>query len=299
MRTAVVLFTRDLRVHDNPAFATACANAERVVPMFVIDPRLASLSANRSRFMHQALADLRATLRGLGGDLVVRTGDPVAETIRVAVEVGAEGVGLATDVTRYARGRADRLQAECDRHRIALRHFPGIAVISPGEVRPGSGTTDHYKVFSPYYRAWEAAKWRAEVATPTRITLPDGLDPGILPEPPAGASPGAVDGGETEGLRRYRAWLSDLGPYDELHDDMAADGTSRLSPYLRWGCLSPLTLANAARSQDGAGPAAFVRQLGWRDFYYQVAYSFPKLSTEAYRNAGDSSWRYDTDALRH
>ena len=51
MKTAVVLFTRDLRVHDNPALATACANAERVVPLFVLDPKLSKLSANRSRFM--------------------------------------------------------------------------------------------------------------------------------------------------------------------------------------------------------------------------------------------------------
>ena len=62
MRTAVVLFTRDLRVHDNPALAAACANAERVVPLFVRDPQLEKLSANRTRFLHQALADLRVTI---------------------------------------------------------------------------------------------------------------------------------------------------------------------------------------------------------------------------------------------
>lgn len=76
MRTAVVLLTRDLRVHDNPALAAACANADRVVPLFVLDPALASLSANRNRFLHQALADLRGALRDRGGDLVLRTGIP-------------------------------------------------------------------------------------------------------------------------------------------------------------------------------------------------------------------------------
>src|SRR6187455_1520482 len=105
MRTAVVLFTRDLRVHDNPALAGACANAERIVPLFVLDPHLRRLSANRARFLHQSLADLRETLRRLGGDLVVRTGDPVAEAIKLAREAGADGIALSADVSGYARRR--------------------------------------------------------------------------------------------------------------------------------------------------------------------------------------------------
>jgi deoxyribodipyrimidine photo-lyase len=297
MRSAIVLCTRDLRVHDNPALAAACANAERVIPLFVLDPALQRISPNRVRFLHQALADLRGTLRGLGGDLVIRTGDPVAETVKLARETGAEGIGAAADVSTYARRREHRLGQECERHRIALRLFPGTAIVGPGEVRTGAGGP--YRVFSPYHRAWEAAKWRDELTAPRRVTLPDGVDPGVLPEPPAGESPDAATGGETEGLRRVRAWLDRLGPYDELHDDLPADGTSRLSPYLRFGCVSPLALTKAARAEQGSGPAAFVRQLAWRDFYYQVAYGFPKLATNAYRSAGDTGWRSDADALRH
>jgi deoxyribodipyrimidine photo-lyase len=298
MRTAVVLFTRDLRVHDNPALAGACANAERIVPLFVLDPDLQQLSANRVRFMHQALVDLRATLQGMGGDLVIRRGDPVAEAIKLARSVDAEGIAMAADVTSYARKRERRLREECDEHRISLRLFPSITILSPGDVRPGGGS-DHYKVFTPYFRSWENARWRDEVATPRRITLPDGVSAGEMPALPAGESVDAVPGGETEGRRRVKTWLGQLGTYDDLHDDMAADGTSRLSPYLRFGCVSPLTLANAARKQDGGGPAAFVRQLCWRDFYYQVTYAFPKLSTEAYRKTNDTGWRDDSDALKH
>ena len=102
MRTAVVLFTRDLRVRDNPALAAACANAERVVPLFVLDPALLGRSANRDRFLHQCLADLRDSLRARGGDLVVRTGDPVGQTVRVAQQAGAEGIAVAADVSAYA-----------------------------------------------------------------------------------------------------------------------------------------------------------------------------------------------------
>ncbi|WP_306211524.1 cryptochrome/photolyase family protein [Actinoplanes sp. RD1] len=297
MRTAVVLLTRDLRVHDNPALAAACANAERVVPLFVLDPRLGELSPNRNRFLHQSLADLRTSLRALGGDLVLRRGDPVAETIKLAREVSAEGIAVAEDVSTYARRREQRLREECERHRISLRLFTSVTVVAPGELRPAGGSS--YKVFSPYYRTWETAKWRDEVATPERITLPEGITTGRMPALPPGESPAALDGGETEGRRRLDTWLRHLGPYDELHNDMPADGTSRLSAYLRFGCLSPLVVANAARAQDGAGPAAFVRQLSWRDFYYQVTNAFPKISTQPYRASGDTGWRADEEALQH
>ena len=298
MRTVIVLFTRDLRVHDNPALASACASAETVVPFFVLDPRLQQLSPNRARFLHQSLADLRERLRALGGDLVVREGDPVAETMRLAREVDAEGVALAQDVSTYARRREARLQQECESHRISLRLFPGTTVVPPGDVRPGGGAAN-YSVFSPYYRAWESAKWRDEVATPARIMLPAGLSVPPMPPVPAGESPEALDGGETEGLRRLRAWMNHIGPYDDLHNDMPADATSRLSAYLRFGCVSPLAAAKLVREKDGAGPAAFLRQLGWRDFYYQVTYAFPTISTAAYRTSGDTNWRDDEDALQH
>ncbi|BCJ65285.1 cryptochrome/photolyase family protein [Polymorphospora rubra] len=291
MRTAIVLFTRDLRVHDQPALAAACANAERVVPLFVLDPALAGRSPNRDRFLVQSLADLRESLRGRGGDLILRHGDPVAETIRLAGETGAEGIAVSADVSRYARRREIRLRAEADRHRLSLRLFPGLTVVDPGAVTPAGG--DHYKVFTPYFRAWSTGEWRAEVATPRSVPLPSGIAVGRLPALPAGESPHAAAGGETAGRRLLRGWLGGIDRYDDIHDDLAADATSRLSPYLRFGCVSPLAVARAAG--DRAGP--FVRQLCWRDFHHQVAYAFPDLSTVAYRPTATEEWRYDADAL--
>ncbi|MGN9811814.1 cryptochrome/photolyase family protein [Micromonospora sp. BQ11] len=290
-RTAVVLFTRDLRVHDHPALATTCAAFDRVVPLYVLDPALAELSPNRTRFLHQSLAALKEALRRLGGDLVVRRGDPVAETVKLAREVGAQGVALSADVSRYARRRERRLRAECERHRLALRLFPGLTVVQPGELRPGGG--DHYRVFSPYHRAWSRQSWREELAAPRRVSLPDGVTVGRLPEPPTGDSPDTAVGGEDVARRRLKQWLPTLPDYDDLHDDMAGDGTSRLSPYLRWGCLSPLTVADAAGDRD----SPFVRQICWRDFYYQVTAGFPEISVAAYRRGADEDWRYDEDAL--
>ncbi|QGN45959.1 cryptochrome/photolyase family protein [Micromonospora sp. WMMD558] len=290
-RTAIVLFTRDLRVHDHPALATTCAAFDRVVPLYVLDPALAGRSPNRTRFLHQSLAALREALRKRGGDLVVRHGDPVVETVKLAEEVGAAGIALSADVSRYARRRERRLRDDCRRHRVALRTFPGLTVVEPGALTPGGG--DHYRVFSPYHRAWSGHRWRAELAAPRRVSLPAGVRVGRLPAPPAGESPDAVPGGEDEARRRLSRWLPTLPRYDDLHDDLAGDGTSRLSPYLRWGCLSPLAVANAA----GDRGSPFVRQICWRDFYYQVTGAFPDIGARAYRRGAAEDWRYDDDAL--
>ncbi|MEO5875662.1 MAG: deoxyribodipyrimidine photo-lyase [Streptosporangiaceae bacterium] len=281
MKTALVLFTRDLRIHDNPALLTACARAERVIPLFVLDPAIRA-SANRRRFLRDCLADLRESLRGLGGDLVIRSGDPVAETMRLAARYQAETVDLAADVSAFAARRLSRLTAEP----IAVHTHPGVTVVPPGAVRPGSG--DHYKVFTPYWRAWSALPWRPVATTPRAVRLPAGIEPGELPELRPPASPDLIAGGESEARRRLGAW--DPTDYDEIHDDLAADRTSHLSPFLRFGCVSPLEVARTV------GHEGFVRQLAWRDFHHQVTAAFPEIMRRDYRPRG-TEWNEDPEAL--
>lgn len=118
MKAAVVLFTRDLRVHDNPALAAAAEAAETVLPLFVLDEAIGrtryGAAANRRAFLLESLADLHASLRALGGALDVRRGDVVAETVRAAREAGAVTVFASADVSPYARERERRLGAALD-----------------------------------------------------------------------------------------------------------------------------------------------------------------------------------------
>ncbi|WP_166388693.1 cryptochrome/photolyase family protein [Catellatospora methionotrophica] len=294
MKTVVVLLTRDLRVHDHPALAASCANAERVVPLFVADPALA-VPDNRRRFLLESLQDLRDGLRKRGGDLLVRSGDPVAEAVRLAREVGAEGIALTADVSAYAARRQERLTRACARERIALKLFPGVTIVPAGEVTPSTGG-DHYKVFTPYWRAWQSKRWRSTVATPRRVPLPDGLtgdDPRTVLGEAKSESPSPMPGGETEALRRLKSWQTKAAAYADRHDDLPGDATSRVSPYLHFGCLSPLALATA----DGM-PDAYQRQLCWRDFYHQLLAAFPKLGTQAYRPGAQEQWKDDPKALQ-
>ena len=296
MGTSIMLFTRDLRIRDNPALAAAC-RAEYVVPLFVLDEAILRgrfAAPNRLRFLLESLADLRASLRGLGGDLVVRRGDPAAEVARLAAATGARSVFLADERSAYGRRRLAALRGLNPALEVTV--CPGITVVPPGDLVPAGG--DHYRVFTPYWRAWSAARWRPVAPTPAKVRLPPGPEPGLEPGglPPLDAltsatpSPDAARGGEQAGLERMAVWLDgDAAFYDAAHDDLAADRTSRLSPYLRFGCVSPLEMAKAAPE----GPR---RQLAWRDFYHQVAAAFPDLPRRDYRPAR-RRWNRDEEAL--
>ncbi|MFG2084812.1 MULTISPECIES: cryptochrome/photolyase family protein [unclassified Spirillospora] len=290
MSTSIMLFTRDLRVRDNPALAAAC-QAGRVVPVFVFDRAILDgpfAAPNRVRFLLDCLADLRGSLRELGGDLVVARGDPVAEVARLAEDTRAGSLFLADERSAYATRRLAQLR----RLALDISVHPGITVVPPGELTPLSG--DHFRVFTPYWRAWEAARWRPLADVPGAVRLPSGVEAGRLPPlaelTPGQTSPDLAPGGERKGRRRVADWLHrDAAAYDKVHDDLAADRTSRLSPYVKFGCVSPRELA-------GAGPDAFRRQLAWRDFHHQVASAFPGLRNQDYRPRGQH-WNDDRDAL--
>jgi deoxyribodipyrimidine photo-lyase len=108
-------------------------------------------------------------------------------------------------------------------------------------------------------------------------------------------SPELAEGGERVGLAHLKAWAAaHLEVYDEHHDDLAGDRTSRISAHLHLGTLSPLEVAT--RLRDRPGGAAFVRQLCWRDFYHQVLAARPEATRVDYRGRGDE-WRHDPDEL--
>jgi deoxyribodipyrimidine photo-lyase len=289
-RTAVVLFTRDLRVTDNPAL-WAASRAERTVPLFVLDEAILGsrfAAPNRVAYMREALIDLDGRLKAIDGGLFLRRGQVVAEAIKVARECGAAELHLAADWSAYARRRECGLREACAAAGIEVTAHPGVTILDPGAVTPAGG--DHFKVFSPYHRAWSAAPWREGLGAPRRLSVPSGLTAGRLPalgELTDGTpSPGRRPGGETAARGRMASFLRDrIAGYGDDHDDLASRGTSHLSADIRWGCLSPLELAARAREARGGGP--FVRQLCWRDFHHQVLAAFPDLPRRDYRPRGD------------
>jgi deoxyribodipyrimidine photo-lyase len=301
VRAAVVLFTRDLRVHDQPALAEAASTAESVVPLFVLDDEIVRTfgAPNRLSFLSDALADLDRSLRDLGSALVVRRGDVVGECVAVASEVGASAVFVSEDVSAYAQQREDRLRRALGERRTALSAHPGVTVVPPGVLSP-SGGGHRFMVFTPYWRRWRVEPRRAVLRPPERLTTSNaGGGADVLARLrdllPAATAANLPRGGEAEGRRRLERWLrGGLKRYGMRRDDLALDATSGLSPYLHFGCLSPLEVAEKAARSKGA--EAFVRQLCWRDFHHQLHAADPSISVRDLRPRRDS-WRDDPGGL--
>ncbi|MFJ9690688.1 cryptochrome/photolyase family protein [Kitasatospora sp. NPDC101183] len=297
MTISIALFTQDLRLHDNPVLHAARADGGQVVPLFVLDPAVEAAgfaAPNRQAFLADCLTDLDASLRRIGSRLTVRKGEPAEQAARVAAETGAASVHVAAGVTAFARRRETRLRkAFGDRLRV---HEASLTVVPPGRVTPAG--RDHYAVFTPYHRAWQAAPRRGVLGAPRTLDTPEGVGSETLAL--AGPfSPGLPRGGEARARARWRRWGVDA--YAEIHDDLAGDGTSRLSPYLHFGCLSPTELATRAGEHDGEGARAFVRQLAWRDFHHQVLAARPDAAHRDYRSR-DDHWHRDeeeAEAWRH
>ena len=298
---ALAVFTRDLRVHDNPTLARAVSDADSVVPVFVLDDailRSAYNRPNRAHFLSQCLHDLDASLRERGAALVVRRGSWSGEVTALAAETGACAVHVSGDVTWHARRRLAELR---DRLPAGVRlevHDDTLLVAPPGSIVAAG--KDHMSVFTPYFRRWEQHPTRNLAATPRALHMPP-VAAGALPMPQDIAvgqpSPELMAGGESEGRRRLSAWLADgIEDYADDHDALGNDNTSRLSPYLHFGCVSPLELVRRAGESRSPAAAAFVRQVAWRDFHHQVLATRPDATRRDYRPRGDR-WHRSPEEL--
>jgi len=300
MRRALVLYTCDLRVHDHPALAAAVAEREQVVPAFVLDEQLmrgSCASPNRLTFLLESLRDLGASLRRRGAGLVLARGDAVEQAMRLARRCRADAIYMSEDTTPYACSRRRRLARACGEQRVELRTLDGSGLLAPGAVTPAGGC--HYRVFTPYWRAWRQFPPAPVLPAPRRIPTVDGLPAMRLPAlrslTARSPSPDLAPGGESAARERLERFVSaTLGGYEGGREDLAGDRTSKLSPYLHFGCISARAVLAATAEHAGAEP--FERQLCWRDFHRQVLADRPDLPRADYRARGDR-WRRDAASL--
>ncbi len=272
--TSIFWFRRDLRLTDHPALAAAAAEGP-VVPVFVNDDRLRGPSGpNRLAFLQGCLTALDADI---GGHLVVRSGDPATVLAAIADETGADAVYATDDFGPYGRQRDDRVGEALAAAGLAVHYRDSPYAVPPNSVVTGGGTP--YKVFTPFFRAWKAhgwpepsgrvdAQWTADVASePIDVVEPTASD---MPAP-----------GERAAWERVEAFLD--GPvfdYEKTRNDPSADGTSRLSPDLKWGTVHPRQLLD--RLGPDPSEDVFRSEICWREFYAEVLFQRPETARSSY-----------------
>lgn len=281
---AVMWFRRDLRIVDHPALAAAAAQGP-VLPLFVLDPALLAPSgAVRVAFM---LRCLRSLDRSLGGRLVVRAGDP---TSIVPALAAGRPVFASADFGPYGARRDEVVGRRADLHLVGSPY-----AVDPGTLRTTTGTG--YRVFGPFQRAWRQVPLAAPQPAPADLVLDDSVDGDPLPaEPEVDATlPPAGESAALDALERFAAVVSG---YATARDRPDLDATSRLSPYLRWGCVHPRQVL--ARLGAGPGPDRLRTELAWREFYADVLHHRPESArTNLVRAMDGFEWDADASADAH
>lgn len=309
MITALWWIRRDLRLADNPALCAAFEWAERVIPVFVLDPNLLdspTASPKRTAFLLEGLRALDYALRARGSYLVIRRGDPKDELAALLSETGASAVFAQESVGPYGRGRDTRVAQA-----LPLNLTDGLVVHRPGSILRADGSP--YTVFTPFQRRWKALPLPSAsqiLPAPQWIPTPQGIETLPIPDEPTLPRSVPFSPGESEAQRRLAAFTSGDKPliyaYQALRDRLDLDATSQLSPYLRFGMLSARQAVVAARSalktasdpEAQKGAESWLSELIWREFYIHVLYHFPNVLTHSFR-AGLRAipWENDNDAF--
>jgi len=324
MDTAVVWFRDDLRVRDNPTLADAVAAADRVVPVYTFDPERrgeseygpAKHAPHRSRFRREAVVDLREALRERGGDLLVRTGRPEDVVPAVADEAGADavfaGTKPATEELSTERAVRDGLaESGVDLERRWTHTLYHLADLPT----PYDAIDD---TFTPWRKEVEAgAEVREPVDAPESVPTPDGLEASEVPtlpelgvEEPTDDDRGVLrfEGGESAGVERVEAYLWEgdhLREYKETRNGLlGADYSSKFSPWLAAGCLSPRWIhREVERYEDerveNEDTYWLVFELLWRDFFQLqfLKHGAAFFAPDGIRDV-DVEWRRDRAAFR-
>ena len=287
----LVWFRRDLRLDDNPAWATATVRHDIVTALYVLDDKLFDTAGPFRRA--QLVADLRALDVRLGdhdGRLLIRRGDPREVVPTEAARLAAAGVYWNADVTRYATARD---AAVSERLTVTPDTPFGNLVLAPGTVRTKQGGVS--RVFGAFHRVWQTARWDQ---WPDPGTAAIATETGIAPPRVAVAPP--TPPGETGALRLLDEFIDGgLGDYRAGRDRIGESASSRLSIALHFGTLSPRRIIETLGDvKPTAERDAFIRQLAWRDWFAHLLFDVPSLTDSALRPPYDRIvWNNDPDDI--
>ncbi|EDQ33352.1 Deoxyribodipyrimidine photolyase [Hoeflea phototrophica DFL-43] len=311
-RPAIVWFRNDLRVNDNAALLAASSH-KQVVPVYILEPaaNTRAIGGARKWWLHHSLAKLGEKLADLGAPLMLMRGDPALLIAGLVEKTDAAAVYwnrrydpafLSSDASLK-----DALRAQD----IVVESFAGQLLHEPTRVRTGNDT--FYKVYSPFWRAIEGGiEDREPAPAPDRLTALANApqsetlsDWGLLPTKPdwARGLRETWKPGEDGAHERLDEFVSErVCGYASLRDVPGVESTSRLSPHLANGEITPAQIIQALKASDAdASPkdrTVFRKEVGWREFSYHLLVNEPDLPQQNHNSRFDGfPWKDDETAL--
>jgi len=306
--TTLVWFCRDLRLSDQPALAEAAKNG-CVIPVFIHAPDEETpwkSGAASDWWLHHSLKSLDDALRKKGSRLILRRGESLAVLRDLVRETGSKSVFWSR---RYDPALIDRdaeIKKALTEDGLDARSFKSSLLFEPWEMKTKTNAGP-FQVFTPFWKACLAKGVdRSTLPEPENFTAPASW-PASLPleslelEPKidwAGGFRKAWEPGEVGGRKSLKSFADKtLKNYHEARDFPGLQGTSRLSPYLHFGEVSPLQLWQALDGRSGS--EAYLREIAWREFAYHLLFHFPRTPSAPLRREYEKfPWKKDDAALK-
>lgn len=296
----IVWLRRDLRLADQPAFLAA-AQAGPVVPVYVLDdetPKHRKMGGASRWWLHFSLASLDADLRNMGSRLILRRGKCEEVLPALAAECGARSVHAMHHVEPWWRNAERAVGNTLD---LTLHH--GLYLAPSGSVLTGGGTP--FKIYTPFWRALlqqmppPPPLSSPQLSAPSQWPESDKLeDWQLLPKRPdwAGGLRAEWVPGEGGAMDRLEDFACRAAQYEERRNLPAIEGTSRLSPHLHFGEISPAQVWHGVA--DAAGSVSrFLGEVGWRDYAANIVHQFPDYGARSYKAEFDAfPWRQGEQA---
>lgn len=310
--TAIVWFREDLRLQDNPALTHACDHYDRVIPLYLYstDPDEWSAGAASKWWLHHSLVALDEALQQAGGRLVIRQGPSITQLFESLLkEVSVDAVFWNRLYTPLAVERDKSLKSVLRQRGVTVESFKAGLLFEPHEIVKDNG--EHYQVFTAFWkRCLREGIYRSEVSAPVSLQVPAtvssehvvslqllpslGWDKGFYEHWQPGASAAAGV------LSQFLDGVIDHYAPDRDHPAVA--GTSRLSPYLHFGEISPAQVVNRVmvmQAESSHSVERFLAEIGWREFAAYTLFHVPRSMHESMNpRFAHFPWQHDPDALR-
>ncbi|MCG3205623.1 MAG: Deoxyribodipyrimidine photo-lyase [Elusimicrobia bacterium] len=303
-RTALVWFRNDLRLSDNPALTAAIKTGASIVPVFIWAPEEEGNwppGAASQWWLHHSLNKLGAALQSLGSRLIVRQGPSLLCLQKLIRETQAKSVFWNTRYEPYAIARDTKIIKKLQAEGIKTDNFNGSLLFDPSLVRTMEGRP--YQVFTPFWRSCiSRPPPRAPLPFPKTLSAPNKWpasltldDLGLLPK--IHWDKGWMERwqpGEKGAQKTLKKFLRINENYAVARNIPSQLGTSRLSPHLHFGEISPHQIWNQINKTSD-----FLRELGWREFAHHLMFHFPDTPNKPLRKKFEKfPWRSNKELLK-
>ena len=309
MKRVLHWFRRDLRISDNTSLHYACNQSDEIIPVYILSTWRRNhrwTGPNRQAFLCGCLESLAQNLERIGGRLILRSGTPVKELIQLAQETGAKAIYFNQNYGPHDVEVEKQLRQAANGAGIETLAFKDTVILAPNEVLNQSGLP--FRAFTPYAKTWHQRKKPEPLPKVEKMKTPGEFVSEPIPtlehwgwQPEAKILPP----GEKPAEDRLRTFLKEtVFQYARKRNELSLPATSRLSQDLRFGTISPREVYAACQKvaakctgSEQTDVSAFVNELVWREFFFQILWHFPNVLDEDF-NKQFSNVQWDTDSTK-